>query len=225
MRGKKLIAVSKGLKRELTEEYGIRSDDVTTIYNPCFSMDERDTDQSVNPHDRPYILVMGRLEEQKDPLLVLEIYKKGGFSSQYDLIYLGQGSLEEDLRERIAEYHLQEYVYLEGFQKNPKRWLRHAALLLSCSRQEGLPLNLVEALVCGTPVVAADCPWGPSEILTDELAKYLIYPETEQERSISVIASALNHYPEITRKYYAKFHTAEILREYRAVWERNFGWE
>ncbi len=223
LKGKKSVAVSKGLERELIEEYGIKSVDVTTIYNPCFSEEAGCTAQLVNPHERPYILVMGRLEEQKNPLLALELYDKGGFSSQYDLIYLGQGNLEKDLRKRIAEYHLQEHVHLKGFQKNPEQWLRNASLLLSCSRQEGLPLNLVEALVCGTPVVSADCPWGPDEILTDELAGYLIYPEKEQERSISVIASALNHYPEITQKYYTKFNAAGILQEYMTVWKRNFG--
>lgn len=225
LKGKKIITVSKGLERELIEEYGIEPEDVATIYNPCFSPAFGYGIQSASPHVRPYILVMGRLEEQKNPLLALDLYYKGRFYEKYDLIYLGHGSLEADLRKRIWGYQLQKNVYLEGFQKNTEPWLRNADLVLSCSRQEGLPLNLVEALVCRTPVVAADCPCGPNEILTGRLAKYLIYPEKYQEKSISVIASALRYYPKITEEYYAKFNVELILQEYLAVWRRYFGQE
>ena len=80
---------------------------------------------------------------------------------------------------------------LKGFQRKPIKWLVNASLLLSCSRQEGLPLNLVEALICGTPVVASDCPYGPNEILTGELSAYLISPEEDPDASVAVMWSAL----------------------------------
>lgn len=222
LKGKRTVTVSKGLKSELIEEYGIEPGHVTTIYNPCCSTTVELEMQSVSPHVRPYILIMGRLEEQKNPELALDLYYKGKFYEQYDLVYLGKGSLEKNLRKKILEYNLQANVFLEGFQKSPEQWLRNAQLLLSCSSQEGLPLNLVEALACGTPVVAADCPWGPNEILTGELAQYLIYPKRESEKSISVITSALKKYPEITEKYYEKFSVESIEQNYLMVWNKYF---
>lgn len=222
LKGKRTVTVSKGLESELIGEYGIESDHVTTIYNPCYSNDLKSEMQSVSPHVRPYILIMGRLEQQKNPEVALDLYIKGKFYEQYDLVYLGQGSLEKNLKKKIKEYHLQDNVFMEGFQKNPEQWLRNAQLLLSCSSQEGLPLNLVEALACGTPVVAADCPWGPNEILTGELAQYLIDLQKDPEKSISVIASALKSYPKITEKYYKKFAVESILQTYLMIWEKYF---
>ena len=222
LKGKRIVTVSKGIEGELVKEYGILPENITTIYNPCGTVLKSKPELS-SPHIRPYILTMGRLVEQKNPLLILELYNKGRFYNSYDLIYLGKGSLEQNLMDRITEYHLENHVFLAGFQKNPEQWLRNAALLLSCSRQEGFPMNLVEALICGTPVVAADCPYGPKEILTGELARFLIHPEKNFSESISVISDALDSYPEITEKYYENFDDELITWTYLQTWKDAFG--
>lgn len=222
---KKIITVSKGLKTELINDYRISPDKITTIYNPCCMSPLKSDRVFQRPHMRQYILVMGRLEGQKNPLLALELYYRGRFYNEYDLIYLGKGSLEGDLRNRISEYGLHNHVFLLGFQKNTEHWIKNASLLLSTSRQEGLPMNLIEALSDGVPVVSTDCPYGPNEILTDELSKYLIYPEKNFDESISIILSALRTYPEITKKYYENFEGKLIAEAYLSVWKKYFGKE
>ena len=221
-RGKKVITVSKGLREELICECKVLPENVTVIYNPGDVQTAQDITEQVSPHKKPYILFMGRLEEEKDPLMALELFYRGKFYDKYNLVYLGQGSLEERVRKRIAEYHLEKSVYLSGFQKNPERWIKQASLLLSCSKWEGMPMNLIEALLCGTPIVAADCPYGVNEILTDEMKRYLIQPEKDFEKSIAVISSALSSYPKITEKYYRKFDGILITQKYLKVWEAVF---
>lgn len=224
-KNKKIITVSKGLQDELNNVYGICQENITTIYNPCDMFLQRSEKKQRTLHERPYILIMGRLEEQKNPLLALELYYRGSFYNNYDLIYLGKGSLENTLKRKISAYNMQDFVYLMGFQKNTESWLVNASLLLSCSRQEGLPLNLIEALMCGTPVVAADCPHGPNEILVGKLARYLIDPENDLEGSIATVSCALNYYPIITEEYFTKFDSELIVKIYMDVWKKYFGSE
>ncbi len=219
---KKVVTVSNGMRDELSCEYGVYSENITTIYNPCGIADLKNAKKYDSPHSRKYILVMGRIVEQKNPLLALHLYYKGRLYEKYDLIYLGKGALENELKRQIADYKMQDHVFLVGFQKNPEQWLMNASLLLSCSRQEGFSMVLAEALICGVPVVSTDCPYGPNEILTGELSKYLIYPEKEFNKSISVIASALESYPEITDRYYKKFDDSLIVQMYLNTWREYF---
>lgn len=222
LKSKKVITVSKGLEKELNVEYKIRLQNLLTIYNPCIVNKEETELNLVFPYEKPYILALGRLEEQKNPLLILELYYEGGFFKKYDLVFLGKGSLRDDIVRMVDKQNLREHVFLAGFQRDTVRWIKNASLLLSCSKREGLPMNLIEALMCGTPVVAADCPHGPNEILTGELSKYLIYPDKNLDESISVVWSALDSYPEITEKYYDKFNVKTITQTYLNKWKEYF---
>ena len=54
---------------------------------------------------------------------------------------------------------------LLGFVENPFAFLSRAHVFVLCSDWEGLPGSLIQALACGTPVIATDCDSGPREIL------------------------------------------------------------
>ena len=56
-------------------------------------------------------------------------------------------------------------VVFMGFVGNPFPWMARATLHVLSSLWEGFGLVLVEAMQCGTPVVAPDCRSGPREIL------------------------------------------------------------
>ncbi|HUF57751.1 MAG TPA: glycosyltransferase, partial [Thermohalobaculum sp.] len=56
-------------------------------------------------------------------------------------------------------------IALPGHVDNPFAFMRRSAVFALSSRYEGLPGVLIQALACGCPAVATDCPSGPREIL------------------------------------------------------------
>ena len=81
------------------------------------------------------------------------------------LILVGDGELYSKIQTLIDDLHLNEKVMLPGFQDNPFKYIATASLFVLPSFYEGFPNVLVEAMACGTPVIATDCPSGPAEIL------------------------------------------------------------
>ena len=81
------------------------------------------------------------------------------------LTLLGEGPLLDDLQRLTAEKGLTERVRFVGFQKNPYAYFARADVFVLSSRFEGFPNVVLEALACGTPVIATPCPGGVREIL------------------------------------------------------------
>ncbi len=163
-----IVAVSRGVADDLAAVAGIGRDRVTPIYNPVIADDFATRAAGAPPHawladeDAPVLVFAGRLTAQKDPALLLDAL---ALLPDARLIMLGEGPLRAALEQQASRLGIADRVVLAGFAANPLPWIAHAACLVLPSRYEGLGNVLIEALACGTPVVATDCPHGPSEIL------------------------------------------------------------
>jgi len=69
------------------------------------------------------------------------------------------------LRDLAETLGIADDAAMPGFADNPFAFIARAAVSVLSSRYEGLPGALIQALACGCPVVATDCPSGPTEIL------------------------------------------------------------
>lgn len=83
------------------------------------------------------------------------------------LIFIGKGTEEENLRKMAFEAGIDEKVVFKGFMLNPHEEVTQSNLYVLSSFYEGFPNALVEAMICQVPVIATNCPSGPSEILSD----------------------------------------------------------
>lgn len=106
-------------------------------------------------------VTVGRLDSGKNHKLLIEAVKD--FNA--DLWIIGDGELKEGLQKYINELNLNDKVYLLGKKENPFSFLSKADCFVFSSNYEGFPNVLVEALVCGLPIISTDCQSGPREIL------------------------------------------------------------
>ena len=89
------------------------------------------------------------------------------------LLIAGNGPEKNNLENLTVELGLQNNVKLLGYVTNLEDYQHIADVCVSCSKREGLPLNIVEAMMSGTPVVAT-YNRGHRELITDEQNGYLV---------------------------------------------------
>lgn len=128
----------------------------------------------------PVIIGIGRLVELKafDRLLRAHAALRAQ-GHMHHLVLLGDGPLKEALNRQAAALGVADTVFLPGHVHDVASWLAHATVFALCSRYEGLPLVLLEALAAGVPAVAMDCPSGPREILQDGRVGRLVPADDE----------------------------------------------
>ncbi len=107
--------------------------------------------------DRPIVLFICRLHAQKRPFLMLEIAK--ALNKKYEkaaFVVVGNGPLEEELKQSCKDMGLTDVVYFAGDTDDPRLYYKDSAVTLICSLKEGLSLTAYESLAMGVPVVSAD---------------------------------------------------------------------
>lgn len=108
------------------------------------------------------VVSMGRLAHAKGFDLLIAAYARiAADFPHWRLVILGDGELRPKLEQQVRDLHLSERVLFAGAVADPSEWLRRAKLFVMASRYEGFPLAHAEALACGLPVIATDCPSRP----------------------------------------------------------------
>jgi glycosyltransferase involved in cell wall biosynthesis len=206
-----LITVAKAIKKDL-DELNIKYNSVKTIYNP-FDFDEirKKADEKIDIKF-DYIISPNAFRVQKRYDVLLDAFKL--VKSNIKLLILAKE--DKKLQKMIDERGLSDKAIVLGFKKNPYPYIKNAKLTVLSSDREGLPTVLIESLILNTPVVSTNCPTGPSEILTNELSKWLV-PVGDSKTLAQKIDEALNSKIEIKEKYLNKFHKDFIIKEYKRL--------
>jgi glycosyltransferase involved in cell wall biosynthesis len=132
------------------------------------------------------IVCMGRLSTEKGQAHLVEAAALLPRSRPWRLTFVGEGAERPALEQRIAALGLADRVIFAGYAKDPFSWFQRAELAVSASLFEGFGNSLVEALACGTPVVAVDCPYGPREILDGGRYGMLVPPGDARQLAAAI---------------------------------------
>jgi glycosyltransferase involved in cell wall biosynthesis len=170
-----VVAVSPGVADDLVDGCGLDAGKVHVLPNPVVTPQLVEMrDEPVEPPwlrgwlgdpQVPVVLAVGRLVPQKDFGVLLEAFAAVRRSRPARLVILGEGALRPELEALARSLGVSDDVALPGFCANPYPVMAAADAFVLSSRWEGSPGVLIEAMACGAPVVATDCPNGPRQVL------------------------------------------------------------
>jgi len=171
---KNVVAISQGIKEDLVSFVGLKASSVLVINNLVLSdyfcrMKNASVDHEFFSQDGKVVVFVGRLESVKNPNLLIDSFALLPDILNARLLVIGDGPLDQELRERVNQLGIQESVSFLGYVENPAPYIRRADVLALTSQWEGMPGVIIEALACNTPVVATDCAPGIREIFLDKV--------------------------------------------------------
>lgn len=212
-RGASLIAVSEGVAQDLKTGLAVAAARIETIVNPFnFAAIRALARQPALLPAEPYVIHVGRFIGQKRHDLLFEAWRRLPAAPRLVLLAHREPALDA----MIWHYGLAARVTVAGFQSNPYPWIAGAKLLVLCSDHEGMPNVVVEALACGTPVVATDCPSGPREILGRDAPEWLV-PTGDAAALAAVIARMLAEPADATRVDLSRFAAEAVATRYERL--------
>jgi glycosyltransferase involved in cell wall biosynthesis len=168
----RVIAPTEATKADIVRHYGVAPDRIAVIpqgADPAFRpLDDdalvRATRRKYTGDERPYVLFAGKLSRRRNIPLLMDAFallkKRTGLPHR--LLLFGPNHLGLPLAERAAELGISDsFVQTDGRVASHGELVavyNAADLYVFASLHEGFSMTTVEAMACGLPVVAADCP-------------------------------------------------------------------
>lgn len=143
------VKMTKKEKHELRESLGLKDDDFVLTY-------------------------IARMDKNKNQGFLIDVMNELVKEHQnIHLLLVGPDELNGIYQEKTKNLNLTNNVHFLGFRKDIPELLKITDVSVSCSLREGLPVNIMEAMVSGLPVVATDAR-GVRDLVQDGVNGFVI---------------------------------------------------
>ena len=209
-----VVSVSKLINDQMINKYRIKKEKCVCINN-MYEIDriiEMSNEKLEQKYEEFYknkkiICNVGHVSEQKGQEHLIRIMPELlKYDKNIGLVIVGNNNSEyaNKLINLAKILNVDNNVLFTGKQKNPYKFIKNSMCFVFPSLFEGFPNALVEAMICGKPVIASDCKSGPKEILVDKKGKmYGILIEDDKSKNLQTLP--LNDYEKEYVKYIMDF--------------------
>lgn len=215
-----VIAISEGVYNDLTRRFHLPPHKVHLIHNPVPLKKIRTLMLEPIAHpwfedaSAPVILSVGNLRRAKDYPTLLRAFARVREHLPAHLLIIGEGEERPRLERTIELLNLREVVQMPGFDPNPFRYMHRAKLFVLSSIYEGFPNVLVQALVCGCPVVSTDCESGPRDILKGGAYGRLTPPGDSDALADAIVESFAHPCASPPQEWLEQFDEDHVAEQY-----------
>lgn len=230
----KIVSLTKGMKKDISK-YGVKKSKIITINNIVdinYIQKESNVfvdNKEFNEIKNRKIIHVGRLEEQKNQKLLLDSFKLIlDKIDNVELVIIGKGSKEKELKDYANKIGVKSKVHFLGFQDNPYYFIKNSDLLVLSSLYEGLPHTLLETMALKVPIVSTNCKTGPRDIFKGNKYGYLVHNNDAKILSKKII-SLLNYENKLIRKVEKaykrvyEYDVNNVVKKYEKLFEKVIG--
>lgn len=140
---------TKEKKASLRKEYGYKEEDFILIY-------------------------VGELSYRKNQDMAIDVINKlKDTIPNIKLLLVGTGALREKYEDKIKALGISKNVEILGYRKDISNLMTLSDMCISTSRQEGLPVNIMEAMATGIPLIVTNCR-GNRDLVKDKKNGYIV---------------------------------------------------
>ncbi len=213
-----VIAVSKDIKKNFDSKYGINS----TVIFPLvpFSLSTQSKEELRAKYQIPInaniLCMVGSVKTMKNPDTVLEAvammneYEKKAYRPF--ILYVGSGHMVEELKMKIQDLGLSNYVKFLGFvpKERVNEIMRLSDIYVIASDFEGTSVSLLEAMYNKMPIIASEVPGITDTISEHECRYFPLKNAASMKDAITDILSSGSLRERISEAAYKRY-----LREYK----------
>jgi len=155
---RRIVSISDITTQSLIDLFPNHREKICVIYNGVDIKDirEKAKEETTVSLQHPAILSIGRLDANKNPLRMLDIFEKVySKNKQAHLYYLGTGILEDEVRRIGKDKGIDEHIHLLGYYKNPFPIIAQCDVSALFSLSEGFPMALLESVALDKPFVSS----------------------------------------------------------------------
>ncbi len=167
LKADKILTVSNAIGKEYIFFNFIRNK-TRCIGNPLERKKILELVKRINSEKKYDICCTARISKQKNPMKFLNIiYQVKLIIPEIKAIWIGDGEMKNDMKQKIKELGMENNIKLLGFKNNPYEYMKKSKIFLLTSDWEGFGLSAFEALTLGLPCIVSNV-GGLKEIVTND---------------------------------------------------------
>ena len=166
--------------------YGVKDEKTFFVYNGIPSKPLPDLSET----DKVYLICVGTLGDRKNQMGILNAVSMMGetYQKQISVTLVGDGDVRDQLEAKAKT--ITSEVTFTGSTKDVEKYLLQSNVFCLFSKQEGLPISIVEAMRAGLPIIGSNIAGIPEQIIDGKTGFIL---DLNEKRLAEIMEYVIEH--------------------------------